>query len=339
MLTNRRSLHEERILIVDDQTDSLELLATILTTQGYKVEEANSGLLAIEVAKSRPPDLIMLDICMPEIDGFGVCQRIKSHPDTKDIPIIFISALKEIDNKTQAFALGGNDYITKPFQIQEVIVRVQNLLKINRLQKELINKNLLLEAEIKQHQIAEKKLIMLNQKLDTLANEDGLTKIANRRYFDDFLIREWRRGKREQFPISLILGDIDYFKLYNDFFGHQAGDVCLQKVAQKISAAVRRPGDLVARYGGEEFVILLSQTPAPNALLVAQTIRHEVKQLKLAHPQSSVSNYVSLSLGISCVVPDFKYTKKQLLVMADKALYSAKKQGRDRVVFESLDSD
>lgn len=332
-----RSQFKAKILVVDDRADSLELLSTILTSQGYEVEESDCGSSAIEAAILRPPDLILLDICMPEIDGFTVCQRLKDNPDTEEIPIIFISALKEVTNKTQAFEIGGRDYITKPFQVDEVIARVENQLEIYRLRIELTNKNLRLEQEIKQHQITEKKLLKLNQKLNKLATLDGLTNIPNRRYFDDVLIREWRRSRREQFPLSLIICDIDYFKLYNDFLGHQAGDVCLRQVARKISQSVRRPGDLVARYGGEEFIILLSQTPAENALLVAKTIGQEIKNLKLYHPQSSVSKYVSLSLGVSCVIPDFKYTKKQLLITADKALYSAKQQGRDRAIYKSID--
>ena len=333
-----RSQFKAKILVVDDRADSLELLTTILTSRGYEVEASDRGSSAIAIVNLSPPDLILLDICMPEIDGFTVCQTLKNDPDTKHIPIIFLSALKEVTNKTQAFKIGGSDYITKPFQVDEVIARVENQLEIHRLRIELTDKNLRLEQEIKQHQITEKKLLKLNQKLNKLATLDGLTNIPNRRYFDDFLIREWRRSRREQFPLSLIICDIDYFKLYNDFLGHQAGDDCLRQVAQKISKTVRRPGDLVARYGGEEFIILLSQTPAKNALLVAQTIGCEVKNLKLYHPQSSVNKYVSLSLGVSSIIPDFKSTKNQLLITADKALYLAKQQGRDRAIYKSLDS-
>ena len=333
---SRQPPPKAKILVVDDQVDNIELLSIMLTMQGYEVEQNSDGKLAIEMARSKSPDLILLDVCMPEISGFEICQELKSNQDTQNIPIIFLTALTEADSKTIAFEYGADDYITKPFQIEEVLVRVKKQLEISQLKQELIEKNAHLEQEIHQHRQAQENLSRLNQRLDRLATTDGLTQIANRRYFDDFLIREWRRGKREKFPLSLIMCDIDYFKHYNDFFGHQAGDICLQKVAQTISDTAKRPGDLVARYGGEEFVVLLPRTPGRNALQLAETIRHDIEELKIPHPQSSVSDRVSLSLGISCVVPDPRYTRNQLLVTADKALYAAKKQGRDRAILKSL---
>ena len=329
----------ERILVVDDRIDSLELLSTILMMEGYEVEKCLCGADAIEIAKSRPVDLILLDVCMPHIDGFEVCQILKKTEQTKNIPIIFISALKEVMNKTQAFERGGIDYITKPFQIEEVLARIKNQLSVYNLTVELIDKNKHLEQENNFYKSNQRKLLEINQKLDKLATIDSLTQIANRRYFDNFLIREWSRSQRGKWPLSLIICDIDYFKSYNDLLGHQAGDACLKQVAQKISQTLKRPGDLVARYGGEEFVILLSQTSGENALQVAETIRCQIKQLQLNHPSSLVSDYISLSLGVSCVVPDFKYTKNQLMATADKALYQAKQQGRDRSVLMSLELD
>jgi diguanylate cyclase (GGDEF)-like protein len=338
MSTKERSLFKQaKILVVDDQPDNVELLATILTIQGYEVQKSSCGIEAIELVKTNPPDMILLDISMPEVNGFEVCRTLKSDRYTQDIPIIFISALQEAQDKTQAFNFGGNDYIAKPFQIEEVIVRVKNQLKISRLQQALKAKNLQLEHQNRQLQAAEERLLLLNQKLNQLATLDGLTQIANRYRFDEFLNREWQRGKREQFPLSLILCDIDYFKLYNDRFGHQEGDICLTKVAQTISKTVQRPADLVARYGGEEFAIILPQTPAKSALQVAEKIRLQVKSLVISHPDSLVSDYVTLSLGVSCVIPNSQYQKQQLLLEADRALYQAKKTGRDRSMLKSLD--
>ena len=328
---------KEKILIVDDQPDNIELLSTILTAQGYEVKESERGDLAIEIARAYSPDIILLDISMPEIDGFEVCQTLKKDHRTKDIPIIFISALKEIENKTRAFSCGGNDFITKPFNIKEVLVRIENQLKIYRLQSELKAKNLRLEQEKSRLLAAENKLLILNQQLNKLATLDSLTKVANRHRFDEFLTREWQRGKREKFSLSLILADIDYFKLYNDRFGHQTGDTCLTSVAQAISKTVNRPADLVARYGGEEFAVILPQTPANHAWQLAEKIRLEIKKLNLPHPQSLVSNIVSLSLGVASIVPSSQYTSKQLLVTADKALYQAKQQGRDRAILKLLE--
>ena len=331
------SQKKETVLVVDDRADNTELLSIMLTLQGYEVEQSNRGSKAIEMAKTRPPDLILLDVSMPEMDGFEACQRLKADPDTIDIPVIFISALDKVSDKIKAFEYGGNDYITKPFQVEEVIARVRNQLQIGRLKAELKAKNTRLEQELLKRKSIEQKLLELNEQLSKLATLDGLTQLANRRKFDEFLSREWQRGQREQHCISLILCDIDYFKLYNDNFGHQSGDFCLQQVARAIVSAVKRPADLVARYGGEEFAVILPQTPAMNALQVAEKIRLRVKHLDLSHPRSLVSDRVSLSLGVTCAIPNPRYTIDRLLVTADRALYRAKEQGRDRAVLASTE--
>ena len=313
---------KSNILIVDDRSDDTELLATILVDSGYNVLISNSGALAIEKAKKNVLDLVLLDICMPEVDGLEVCQTLKKNDSTKNIPVVFLSASTEIETKTQAFDLGGDDYITKPFYVQEVLIRVKNQIEKYHLQLELKAKNTFLERK--------------NDRLRKLATLDSLTQIANRHCFDEFLKREWYRGIREHFPLSLILADVDYFKLYNDRFGHHQGDICLQNVARAISKAVNRPADVVARYGGEEFAIILPQTPANNALYVAEKIRLEVKKLGLAHPESPTTNVVSLSLGVSSVVPSLQYKIEQLIVTADKALYCAKEKGRDRSCYKGF---
>ena len=320
------------ILVVDDRPDNIELLMVILTLQGYKVEQASRGNLAIESAIARPPELILLDVSLPDMDGFKICQKLQAEIYTKDIPIIIISAFSETDFKIKAFKCGASDYITKPFQIEEVIARINSQLQISRLKSELKSKNARLERELLKRKLAEKKLIDLNQQLGKLAAIDGLTQIANRRIFDGVLAREWQRGRREQHALALILCDIDYFKLYNDNLGHQSGDACLKQVAGAITKTVKRPADLVARYGGEEFAVVLPQTLAQNALQVAESIRLQVKDLALPHPKSVVGKYVTLSLGVASLIPRAGYTKKQLLVTADKALYQAKKQGRDRAI-------
>jgi diguanylate cyclase (GGDEF)-like protein len=221
--------------------------------------------------------------------------------------------------------------------MEEVVARVETQLKYHRLQTELKIKNQQLEQEIAARKAIESKLLEVNQQLSKLATVDGLTNIANRYYFDDFLTREWQLARREQFALAVILCDLDYFKLYNDRFGHQQGDTCLQQVAQALLSAVKRPTDLVARYGGEEFAVILPRTSANNALKVAEKMRQQIKTLSLTHPDSLVGDYVSLSIGISAVIPCSKYTKKQLLVTADQALYQAKKQGRDRAIVKLLD--
>lgn len=171
---------------------------------------------------------------------------------------------------------------------------------------------------------------------DGLVSIDGLTQINNRRRFDECLQHEWQRLTREKQPLALILIDIDYFKLYNDTYGHQAGDNCLQQVAQAINNALQRPADVAARYGGEEFAVILPNTDLAGAKTVAEKIRSLVQQLQITHQKSPVSRWVSGSLGVTCVVPDADKLPEQLIQKADQALYQAKVQGRDRLVAVDL---
>lgn len=327
---------KEKVLVVDDSSDNLEILSYILTFKGYEVVTSDRGQKALEIARTDPPDIILLDIGMPEMDGYEICQRLRSGENTRDIPIIFVSAWNQANNKTRAFRYGGNDYITKPYQMEEVIARVENQLQIQRLKTELENKNQRLSQELYRQKNQEQQLLKINQKLGQLVNIDSLTQLANRHRFDEFLTREWYRRRRDNSSLSLIICDIDYFKLYNDRFGHIAGDECLKQVAEVISQGVKRPADLAARYGGEEFAIILPQTPAQNALKVAERIRLSVKKLHLPHPSSLVDDYISLSLGVSCIVPDSKSTEEQLLSTADRALYEAKKV-RDRAILKVVE--
>ena len=327
----------QEVLVVDDRADNLNLLSHLLSLKGYRVKVATSGIIALKQVKAAPPDIILLDISMPEMSGYEVCKLLKSDPRTCNIPVIFLSGLSGAEEKLEAFRSGGVDYITKPFQVEEVIARVRNQLELYRLQTELKAKNLRLEREIRQRQAVEQKLLELNQKLSVLATVDGLTQVANRHRFDEFFEREWRRLQREQLPLALIMSDIDYFKQYNDLLGHQAGDNCLKLVALTITETVNRPADLVARYGGEEFAIILPQTSGENALKVAEKIRLGIEKLKLQHPQSSASKYVSLSLGVACIIPTPNHDCEYLLTNADRALYEAKERGRNRAVLRVLD--
>lgn len=493
-VTKKNSLKAE-ILVVDDTPANLGLLFNILSKNGYKIRPVTNGNSALEVALVSPPDLILLDILMPDISGYEVCQKLKANPITREIPVIFLSALSEGLDKARAFQVGGADYVTKPFQVQEVLARVNNQLMIwtqkQQLQREILHRrqtetalrlqyqreqalnrvlqaihnsidlstifstavaaigNLLeaqwvgivqslpdektwkllaeysstsplITARLKEASIGEnlfsiqpsdleksflnepsqlinnfnlnlvqhyfkiylpipiqvetqvvwgslclirhqsipwtesdiqlakvvtaqlaiaiqqsqlyQQLQQANQQLECLANLDGLTQVANRRRFDQVLQQEWYRLQREQQPLSLILCDIDDFKSYNDTYGHQAGDSCLQKVANAISVCTKRVADLVARYGGEEFAILLVNTPISGAVQVAGLIRTQVQQLQLPHIKSRIGDFVTLSLGVSSLVPAPESSPGELVRMADKALYQAKKQGRNCIV-------
>lgn len=324
------------ILAVDDTPENLELLNRILSRKGFKVALATNGRKALDLAREHRPELILLDICMPQMDGYAVCQALKGDPVTQDIPIIFVSALDEVTDKIKAFKMGGVDFITKPFHSAEVIVRVDNHLTLRRLNEQLKIQNELLRQEISHRIAIEAALQAANQELERLAHLDGLTQVANRRGFDNCLVQEWRRLAREQSPLTLILCDVDFFKRYNDTYGHQAGDDCLRSIASAISTVLKRPGDLVARYGGEEFAIILPNTPETGAMHVAAEIRAIVEAMEIVHVASPIGDYVTLSLGIATVIPQAEFEAMFLLSAADRALYKAKLSGRNCVRSEDV---
>lgn len=331
-LFNSDSSTKGSILLVDDLPENLKLLTELLSELGYTVRSAISGSRAIKTVKLKPPDIILLDIKMPEMDGYQVCQAFKSDPDLCNIPILFISALDDTFDKVKAFQSGGVDYITKPFQLEEVVARLETHLTIQKQQR-------ILQVEIAKRQQTElalqeknRQLQEANHKLELLANLDGLTQIANRRRFDDYLAIEWRRHQREQNPLALILIDIDYFKRYNDSYGHQVGDSCLIQVAQAIAKVAQRSTDLVARYGGEEFAVILSNTHREGALRVAVAIQMAIAALGIPHGNSEVSDHVTLSMGVSSLVPTWEQSLETMIAYADQALYTAKKQGRNQVI-------
>lgn len=321
--------HKGDILVVDDQLENVRLLADMLQNNGYEVRQVIDGNHALKVAEYDPPELILLDIMMPDISGYEVCQKLKYKSSTQNIPIIFISARTNFLDKVKAFQMGGVDYITKPFFLPEVLCRVETHVTIYRQRKSLIR-------EIAEKQKIQAKLEAANKELERLANIDGLTEIANRRLFDEYLSQEWHRLKREQLPLSLIMIDVDSFKLYNDTYRHLAGDNCLKNIAQTINHVVKRPADLVARYGGEEFAVILPNTPLEGAVEVAKNISTEIRQLGIIHEKSSVSEYVTLSLGIASLIPTAESSPSYLIDIADKALSQAKQEGKNRfVVFNS----
>ncbi|MBE9141943.1 GGDEF domain-containing response regulator [Planktothrix mougeotii] len=463
------------ILIIDDKLENLKVLSEILKQQGYKVRQAINGISALRAIQSSPPDLILLDIKMPEMDGYEVCQKLKQDSQTQEIPIIFISALNEVWDKVRAFQLGGVDYINKPFQVEEVIARIETQFIIQRQKKQLqaeIEYRQAQEERLKeeiQHRLAKEKQLqeeiqrrketeeilyqsraliqsVLNTSMDGIAafqsirntmtgkimdfrclvvnpiigqilkqdrsklmgkiilkkllkkidsslfekfvnlvetgtpliddifyhsddtqgwyhfiavrlgdgfsiairditdrkkieldlsrwaKLDGLTQIANRHYFEEFLNIEWQRHLQEQKPISLILCDVDYFKAYNDTYGHLEGDDCLKKVAQAIDQVIQHPGNLLARYGGEEFVIILTQTNLLEAGKIATDIQTSIRILNIPHSQSQVSELLTLSFGISSLIPTPENSTFILIKSADQALYQAKQQGRNCIV-------
>lgn len=330
MSKNLNALPKSKILVVDDTPDNLRLLSSMLKNRGYGVRKALSGQVAISACQKILPDIILLDVNMPDMNGYEVCAALKANEKTCDIPVIFISVLDDVLDKVKAFDVGGADYITKPFHIEEVVARVENQLTVQKLQKQLKQQNALLLEEIERRRSAESALQEANEKLHRLACSDSLTGLANRRHFDEYLQREWHRSAIDKTPLSLILCDIDFFKSYNDNYGHLAGDFCLKEVAKAISNAVKRPTDLVARYGGEEFVSILPHTDIYGAISLAKNIQLEMEKLKIIHCFSSVSNYITLSMGICSLVGNYQESPETLIAKTDRALYQAKQQGRDR---------
>lgn len=297
------------ILIVDDIEDNIELLGDLLSFNGHIVHSARSGEAALKRVQESRPDLILLDILMPGMDGFEVCNRLKADENTRDIPVIFVSSLTDIDSKVTGFKVGGVDYINKPFQHAEILVRVNTHLTLLRLRKHLEEQN----AE-----------------LERLANTDYLTNLYNRRRFFHAAEEAFKEAIISGHPISITLIDLDYFKRVNDTNGHLVGDRVLIHVAQLIRSHCR-VNDVAARYGGEEFVILHPSLGRQDAYLIAERIRKEVENTPFLRKQDEIT--VTLSAGVvDTVVCKACSRIDDVLAMADLALYRAKDAGRNQVV-------
>ena len=327
---------QDTILLIDHNPDDLKHLTTTLDGKGYHTKKALDGDNAINIAQETQPDLILLELRTPPINGYQVCSSLKNSERTNKIPIIFFSDSQDQTDKVKAIEIGGVDYITKPFYLEEAVARIERQLELQRLQQLLQQQNILLQNEIERRIKVENALRQANQELHCLATIDDLTGVANRRQFDKYLEREWRRLTREKAPLSLILLDIDYFKQYNDSKGHPAGDHCLEQIAQVIAKAVQRPADLVARYGGEEFAVILPNTNLEGAIYIANKIKLAIRHLELHHPSSDVSDFVTISQGVSSTIPLTATSPESLICNADLALYSAKSQGRDQFIVHAL---
>jgi diguanylate cyclase (GGDEF)-like protein len=303
------------ILLVDDDPGAIQLMGRILADVG-KLRFATNGKDALRLARDSAPDLILLDAEMPGMSGFELLKTLKAESSLTDVPVIFITSHNEAGFEVSALDMGAADFIAKPLKSSRVLARVRTQLRVKHMADELRR----------------------------TATTDGLTGVANRRQFDVSLESEWRRAQRSGEPVSLLMIDVDHFKLYNDLYGHPQGDTCLCRVTQALRSTCGRPADLVARYGGEEFMILLPQTPREGANHMAQQVLDAVAALGIFHENSQTTHYVSVSVGIGC----FDHASagwasevhglcaSDLVQAADKALYSAKQAGRARATLRDI---
>ncbi|WP_242060087.1 diguanylate cyclase domain-containing protein [Oscillatoria sp. FACHB-1407] len=303
------------ILVVDDDPLIRMQLRMFLHREGYEIVERNNGKDGLIAFAQLNPDIVLLDAMMPDMDGFECCAQLKKLVEDRHVPILMITGLEDQQSVDRAFEVGAADYVTKPIHWAVLRQRVRRLIQQSQLQQ---------------------KLEALNAELKRLAAVDDLTQVANRRRFDEYLNHEWRYLMRNQLPLALILCDIDCFKLYNDTYGHQAGDRCLQAVAQVIQNNVRYSTDLVARYGGEEFAVILPNTEASHAVQIAEKLCTVVRALAIPHETSLVRSSITMSLGVATAIPQPDLTPDWLIAQADEALYQAKAAGRDRVVLAPL---
>jgi diguanylate cyclase (GGDEF)-like protein len=304
------SNNKPTILIVDDEPVIIKILNEILK-QDHHIKVATNGHQAINQAQQQPvPDMILLDILMPDMDGFEVCKNLKNTTQTNDIPIIFITSSNQEEDESNGFEAGAVDFITKPISPTIVKARVKNQLLLLHQKKELQR---------------------MHQEVLALSLTDSLTGIANRRRLNEFINQEWIRAQRSQTPIGVLFMDLDFFKAYNDHYGHATGDACLQAVSRVLQNRIREQ-DLFARYGGEEFVCILPDTDIDGVQRVGNIILMEVRAMNIPHNHSAVNDKVTLSIGGTAIIPNSSIFPEILIEVADKLLYRAKNSGRDQLV-------
>jgi diguanylate cyclase (GGDEF)-like protein len=319
------------ILVVDDSIDSQRLITVFLKSGGYKdiytvssAAEAYRFLDLQAFSEGQSVDLILMDIVMPDVNGIEACKMLKKLESVLDVPIIMVTAKTEKEELDLAFSAGAMDYITKPINKIELLARVRSALR--------------LKHEVDERKARELELIEVTRQLAAsvevlrqLSLRDGLTGVANRRHFDEILASELSRSKREHQYLSLVMFDIDFFKAYNDRYGHLQGDDCLRLVATSAAHSLSRSGDLLARYGGEEFAVILPQTDVVGAAVVAEQIRSAVADLHIAHAASNCNDMVTISLGVGVFDPKEAIAPEDLIKRADWALYRSKENGRNQV--------
>lgn len=309
---------KSKILVVDDVPVNIKLQKTYLSAVGYEVIEAKDGLEAMEKVHQEAPDLVLLDVMMPKMNGFEVCQKLKSSEATRFIPVIMITALNELEDKIRGIEAGADDFICKPFNKLELLARVKSLLRIKHLHDQL-------EEKIKELEEAQ-------ERLRQLAITDGLTGLYNYRYFKEQLTQEINRAKRHKLWVSVVMIDIDFFKYYNDNHGHPAGDAVLETIAKLLRSNIRNI-DVAARYGGEEFSLILVETDKNAAAVVARKIKKLVEDYPFSYRETQPNGKLTISMGVA-TFPEDGYSPDEMVTCADRRLYRAKQKGRNMVVLD-----
>jgi two-component system chemotaxis family response regulator WspR len=325
--------HKITVLLIDDQQMIAEAVRRSLSSEeDIEFHYCQDPTKAIKLAAEINTTVILQDLVMPDIDGLMMVRYFRVNKSTAKIPIIVLSTKEDASIKSEAFKLGANDYLVKLPNKVELIARI-------RYHSQAFISQLERDEAFRALEESRAKLAEANRTLQKLSALDGLTGIANRRSFDETLKKEWNRAMRGEKTIGLIMLDIDFFKLYNDHYGHQGGDECLKKVATGLDSTIHRETDFLARYGGEEFSAILPDTDLEGAVIVAEEMRHAIEALRVEHAKSKISDIVSISIGVSAVVPQ-KGTEPEILVAAaDQALYKAKEDGRDCVKSGQIGTD
>jgi diguanylate cyclase (GGDEF)-like protein len=309
------------VLIVDDSPTIRAALRSLVEKMGHAVIEAEDGSKALKIYGRDRPDLVLIDVIMPVMDGYDAARQMRGNRPDEWVPIIFLSSKEADQDLDRAIEAGGDDYLVKPVSFVVLNAKIRALQRIESTRTKLLETS--------------RELAAANRELENLSRQDGLTGIANRRYFDSYLSAEVKRASRGGEPLSLILADVDQFKAFNDFYGHQAGDDCLRQVASALKSVGRRPADLAARYGGEEFAMVLPGTAMEGAVDVAKSLVQAIEAMSIPHVRSGVSQNVSLSQGIASLVPVQETKPESVIELADQALYQAKQQGRNRYVIST----
>jgi two-component system chemotaxis family response regulator WspR len=328
--TQAASRHNIVVMLVDDQPMIAEAVRRALSNDSditfYYCQHPNE---ALAYAKDIKPTVILQDLVMPEVDGLTMVKFYRANSETKDVPVIVLSSKEEPEIKCKAFALGANDYLVKLPDIIEMIARVRYHAKSYiHLQER--------NDAFRALQESQKRLAAANKALEKLSALDGLTGIANRRRFDQELKSSWARSIRQSTSISLIMIDIDFFKLYNDCYGHQQGDECLKQVALILDMTATRETDIVARYGGEEFAVILPETGLKGALEIAESMRNNIDELNMEHKESTIGDHITISVGVATAIPEQDTDPEALVAAADQGLYQAKESGRNQVKFSQI---